>query len=161
MSWNIEKYTDMIIVLLTMKALVDACLARGNAALIESAKGMIYTSPINVKSPCLVRPREWFTQHRAALLEVALVEFLARFNIKPGHALQKVYDLPDEAVAILYERMITHYCDLAANGGLVMTVYRGCCPDGKTCLMIWYQRALLVAIRRKVKEEEESWPHEL
>jgi hypothetical protein len=111
-----------------------------------------YVSKIRVHSSILSRPMEWFTRHKKALLDLAHVLFKNDF---------KNVTLSERIKNILFDRVVKQYCASAKSGDLNVVITQGCCQSNKGCILVVFQRALLVAIRTKVREEEDVWPHDL
>ncbi len=119
--------------------------------------GTQYACPVRVKTPCLVRPAAWFVLHRTALLAAADAIYTLRRVDNPIPALMSI---GSEACGMLFDRVVAAYMDLATSGGLVMTLRQGCCAQFRTCSFSNYMHSVLVAVRTKVRDEEEALPRD-
>jgi len=103
-----------------------------------------------VTTPCIPRPDTWFKEHFEAILAEA--DAACPSSERP------------EIRGIMLGDVMAQYVRMAASGILTFTYNTGCrCGNLRTCSVVLYKRALLVAIRRRVKEEEEAkmWPRDL
>jgi len=115
-----------------------------------------YQSPVNVKTPCLARPVAWFTQHRDAIMVAATDMVLADESV-----LTSCLPMSRVAGTILYDRVVRSYCKAVETNVQVVVLAQGCCRTNKKCHFLIWQRAILVALRTRIKEEEQQWPRDL
>jgi len=132
-----------------------AALACANARLNRCATEMRSSTSIKIKTPCVTRPTSWFTQHKQELRLLARTEFIKSMRIHLSDEHARIADLPDEAMDVLFDRVTRIYCNVASTGKLEVVITYGCTSGPRWCAIVWYQRALLAAIRQKVKQETE------
>lgn len=124
-----------------------------------TATGTQFQCPVRVKTPCIARPAAWFTTHRVALMAAANESYITHYANKT--LMPAFFSLPEDVRDILFDRVVDEYVALAATGGLVMTLRHGCCDMFHTCSMALYMRHVLVVLRAKIREEEDTWPRDL
>lgn len=133
---------------------MDTILKMNETLKIECARREHIVSAYALASPCLERPPGWFDSHGDTLMEDAMHIYAKDKGIPPNA--ESLKHLPRSAQAILFERVVATYVHMAASKELTFPVKQGCCNNFKICQFVLFQKAVLMAIRKRVKGEEEE-----